>query len=65
MSTRLVGAVVMAHGDDNGLVLPPRVAPVQVAIVPIWRGKDPKERILDAAAKVRETLKGKGIIIRI
>jgi len=37
VSTRMVGAVIMAHGDDQGLRLPPRLAPIQVVIVPIWR----------------------------
>ena len=46
VSTRLVGAVIMAHGDDNGLVLPPRLAPVQVVIVPIWKGERSAGEIL-------------------
>ena len=45
MSTRTVGAVVMAHGDDSGLVLPPRVAPVQVAVVPIFRNEEERSRV--------------------
>ena len=49
VSTRLVGAIVMAHGDDNGLVLPPQLAPIQVVIVPIFKGSDPVEKILAAA----------------
>ena len=44
VSTRMVGAVIMTHGDDQGLVLPPRIAPIQVVIVPIWRNDDAKER---------------------
>jgi len=63
VSTRLVGAVVMAHGDDNGLVLPPRLAPIQVAIVPIWKGSDPKEEILGAARDVRERLVRAGVSV--
>jgi len=63
VSTRLVGAVVMAHGDDNGLVLPPRLAPIQVAIVPIWKGSDPKEAILGAARDVRERLVRAGVSV--
>src|SRR4249919_1161102 len=50
VSTRLVGALVMAHSDDDGLILPPRIAPVQVVIVPIYKGDDRKE-ILDAKGK--------------
>jgi len=64
VSTRLVGAVVMAHGDDNGLVLPPRLAPIQVAIVPIWKGSDPKEAILSAARDVRDRLVAAGQVQR-
>ncbi|HEX5041853.1 MAG TPA: proline--tRNA ligase [Candidatus Polarisedimenticolaceae bacterium] len=63
VSTRLVGAVVMAHGDDNGLVLPPRLAPIQVAIVPIWKGSDPKDAILGAARDVRDRLVAAGISV--
>ena len=53
----------MSHGDDNGPVLPPRVAPKQVAIVPIWRGSDPRERILEAAEKVSDALKAQGLTV--
>jgi len=65
VSTRMVGAVVMTHGDDNGLVLPPRLAPLQVVIVPIWRGRDPREEILAAARDVRDRLAGRGISVRL
>jgi prolyl-tRNA synthetase len=53
----------MSHGDDNGPILPPRIAPKQVAIVPIWRSGDPKEQILETAAKVRDVLKAKGLSV--
>jgi len=56
MSTRMLGAIVMVHGDDSGLILPPRLAPHQVVIVPIWRGDDEKGPVLEAAAKVRDAL---------
>ena len=56
VSTRLVGALVMAHGDDNGLVLPPRLAPIQVVVVPIWKRDAPKEQILAAAREVQDRL---------
>ncbi len=55
MSTRLIGAVIMVHGDDNGLVLPPRVAPVQVVIVPIAQHKP---GVLEKAGGLYEELKG-------
>jgi prolyl-tRNA synthetase len=65
VSTRLVGAVVMAHGDDNGLVLPPRLAPIQVVIVPIFKSGDPVDRILAAARGVEETLKKAGVAVKL
>jgi len=48
LSTRMVGAVVMVHGDDQGLVMPPRLAPVQVVVVPIWRSDEEKRAVLGA-----------------
>jgi len=65
VSTRLVGAIVMAHGDDNGLVLPPRLAPIQVVIVPIFKSGDPVEKILTAARAVEETLKKAGVAVKL
>jgi prolyl-tRNA synthetase len=65
VSTRLVGAVVMAHGDDNGLVLPPRLAPIQAVVVPIWKGGDPIEKILGAARGAVEALKAAGVAVRL
>ncbi len=58
MSTRFVGAVVMVHGDDQGLVLPPRLAPIQAVIVPIWRTDDEKAQVVEAARKVEAALAG-------
>ena len=55
MTTRLIGAVIMVHGDDNGLVLPPKLAPVQVMIVPIMQKK---EGVLDKAFELKEVLSG-------
>ena len=55
MTTRLIGAIIMVHGDDNGLVLPPRIAPVQVMIVPIQQNK---EGVLDKAYELKEVLSG-------
>lgn len=56
MSTRLVGAVIMVHGDDNGLVLPPRIAPIQAVIVPIAQHKP---GVLEKAGELRDRLCGK------
>src|ERR671937_211023 len=55
VSTRLIGAVIMAHGDDNGLILPPRVAPYQVVIVPIPRGNW-QETVLPKAREIEKVL---------
>ncbi len=55
VSTRLIGALIMTHSDDQGLVLPPRLAPLQVVVVPIWRGDEEMERLKQAA---RELTKG-------
>jgi prolyl-tRNA synthetase len=56
VSTRLVGGLVMTHGDDFGLRTPPFLAPVEVVIVPIWRTDEDKTRVLDAARSIRDTL---------
>lgn len=53
MSTRLIGAIIMAHGDDSGLVLPPRIAPVQIMIIPVLQKKD---GVLEKAAELKERL---------
>ena len=50
-STRLIGGMVMAHGDDGGLVMPPRIAPVQVAIVPIFRDEESRRAVVLAVPK--------------
>ena len=62
-TTRLVGGVVMAHGDDRGLRLPPRVAPQQVVIVPIFR--DDHAEVLQAAAAVADELRTAGVRVRV
>ena len=53
MTTRLIGAIIMVHGDDSGLVLPPKIAPVQVMVIPIQQHK---EGVLEKAAEVKEAL---------
>ncbi|MGH2756757.1 MAG: proline--tRNA ligase [Actinomycetota bacterium] len=64
-STRMVGGTVMAHGDDRGLRLPPAIAPVQVAIVPIYRSDDEQGDVLRVANKVRDGLSGNGIRVKL
>jgi len=56
VSTRLVGGLVMTHGDDDGLVLPPRLAPKHVSILPIYRSDEDRARVLDYSAKLRQAL---------
>jgi prolyl-tRNA synthetase len=56
VSTRLVGGLVMTHGDDFGLRTPPFLAPIELVIVPIWRSDEDKARVLEAAQKIRATL---------
>jgi len=64
VSTRLVGALVMAHSDDDGLALPPRIAPLQAVIVPIYKGNDQKEMIDAAANDLVAQLKSAGIRVK-
>ena len=64
VSTRLMGALVMAHSDDNGLVLPPKLAPIQVAIVPIYKKEEDLEAIRQKLEPVINTLKGMGISVK-
>ncbi len=61
VSTRLVGGMVMTHGDDAGVVVPPRLAPVQVVVVPILRGDDTQSRVLAKAHEVCARLKELGV----
>jgi len=64
VSTRLVGAIVMAHGDDQGLVLPPKLAPLQVVIVPIYKGDDQKAQLDAKANQIMADLKRLGIRVK-
>jgi prolyl-tRNA synthetase len=56
LSTRFIGAIIMVHGDDQGLILPPRLAPIQVVIVPIYKTDEEKAQVFAAARKIREAL---------
>jgi len=64
VSTRLIGALVMAHSDDDGLILPPKIAPIQVVIVPIYKGEDTKSNIDERAEMLMKELKAKGISVK-
>ena len=65
VSTRLMGALIMAHGDDNGLVLPPALAPIQVVMVPIYRSEEELAGVLAEMEKIRKGLVAKGISVKI
>lgn len=64
VSTRLMGALVMAHSDDNGLVLPPKLAPIQVVIVPIYKSDDEFEKVNNKAIIIKNKLIEKGISVK-
>jgi prolyl-tRNA synthetase len=58
VSTRLIGGLIMTHSDDNGLVVPPKLAPTQVVVVPIWRDDVQRTAVLEAADKIKTALPG-------
>ncbi|MFM7510853.1 MAG: proline--tRNA ligase [Bacteroidota bacterium] len=64
VSTRLIGALVMAHSDDDGLILPPRIAPLQVVIVPIYKGEEQKSAIDEKVNTIVKELKNVGIRVK-
>jgi prolyl-tRNA synthetase len=64
VSTRLIGALVMAHSDDDGLILPPKIAPIQVVIVPIYKGEEQKAHIGSRVEGLVSQLKSKGIRVK-
>ena len=64
VSTRLMGALIMAHSDDNGLVLPPKLAPFQVVIVPIYKNQDQLNTISEKVDEIIAKLKAKGISVK-
>ena len=64
VSTRLMGALIMTHSDDNGLVLPPNLAPIQVVIVPIYKGTEQLEEISDVANKIKADLEAAGVSVK-
>ena len=61
VSTRIIGGIIMTHGDDSGLVLPPAVAPIQVVVIPVQQHK---EGVIEAATKIADTLKAAGIRVK-
>ncbi len=65
VSTRLMGALIMAHGDDNGLVLPPKLAPIQVVMVPIYKSDEERTAILDKMDSLKKELEAHGHTVKI
>lgn len=64
VSTRLMGALVMTHSDDKGLVLPPKLAPFQVVIVPIYKGEEQLAQITEVVMKMKKAMEAKGISVK-
>lgn len=64
VSTRLIGGLVMAHSDDDGLVLPPRIAPIQVVIVPIYKGDEQKAQIDEVVHQMKKDMMALGITVK-
>jgi prolyl-tRNA synthetase len=64
VSTRLMGALVMTHSDDNGLVLPPKLAPNQVVIIPIYRGEEEFDAVSEVALTLQKELRAKGLRVK-
>ena len=62
VSTRIIGGIIMTHGDDSGLVLPPSVAPIQIVVIPVQQHK---EGVIDAAHKIADTLKAAGYRVKV
>ena len=65
VSTRLIGALIMTHSDDNGLVLPPKLAPIQAVVVPIFKNDAEKAKVLEEAGKVFAELKAQGFAVKL
>ena len=64
VSTRLIGALIMTHSDDSGLVLPPNLAPIQVVLVPIYRGEEQQNEIAEVANTMKKALENKQIRVK-
>ncbi len=64
LSTRMIGALIMAHSDNHGLVLPPKLAPIQVVIIPIYKNQNEAEEISKVAVSIRDGLERKGISVK-
>ncbi len=65
VSTRLIGALIMAHGDDNGIIVPPKIAAVQAVVIPIWKSDEEREKVLEVAKKINDELKENGVGVKL
>lgn len=65
VSTRLIGGLIMTHSDDNGLVIPPRLAPTQIVVVPIYRSDEQKSAVLEYAEPIIQSIREKGISVKL
>lgn len=65
VSTRLIGGLIMIHSDDKGLILPPKIAPVQAVILPIWVTEDEQKQVLEVSEKISAELQETGVIVEI
>lgn len=65
LSTRFIGAIIMTHGDDNGLILPPRLAPIQTVIVPIFRKDEEKVVVMEAVERINQELVAAGVRVKV
>ena len=64
-TTRLIGAIIMSHGDNNGLVLPPKLAPIQVAMVPIYKGEEQLKEMTEKMEAIAKELRAKGVSVKV
>src|SRR5256885_2505953 len=65
VSTRMIGGLIMTHSDDNGLVCPPKLAPVQVVIVPIWKSEEERGQVSGVGGQVKAELEQAGIRVEL
>ena len=65
LSTRFIGAIIMTHGDDNGLIFPPRLAPFQTVIVPIYKNDEESIPVLEATKRIQQELTAAGIRVKV
>src|SRR3989344_4536612 len=65
LSTRTIGGMIMVHSDDTGLILPPRIAPLKVIIIPIWKNDAEKDSVIGQAGKLAEGIKEANISVKV